>query len=69
MVLGEAGLVPSNGFSAYLSASVLSHLETPCGPAFLVYPAFSWGVQRKPTRAVAGFLMRGLPLGRLVAIA
>ena len=50
---------------AYESASVLSHFETPCFPAFLRYPAFSWGVQRNSTRAVAGFLMGGLPLGRL----
>lgn len=48
-----------------LSASVLSHLETPCLPAFLRYPAFSCGVQRNSTRAVAGFLRGGLPRGRL----
>ena len=48
-----------------LSASPLSHAETPCGMAFLLYPAFSCGVQRNSTRAVAGFLMGGLPLGRL----
>jgi hypothetical protein len=48
-----------------LSASSLSHLETPCLPAFLLYPAFSCGVQRNSTRAVAGFLRGGLPLGRL----
>jgi hypothetical protein len=33
--------------------------------AFLRYPLFSCGVQRNSTRAVAGFLMGGLPLGRL----
>ena len=48
-----------------VSASFLSHLETPCFPAFLRYPAFSCGVQRNSTRAVAGFFMGGLPLGRL----
>ena len=47
------------------SASFLSHAEVPCFPAFRLYPAFSCGVQRKPTRAVAGFLRGGLPLGRL----
>ena len=50
---------------SYESASFLSHAETPSGLAFLRYPAFSCGVQRKPTRAVAGFLIGGLPLGRL----
>lgn len=50
------------------SASVLSHLETPCFPAFLRYPAFSCGVQRNSTRAVAGFLMGGLPRGRLAGV-
>lgn len=34
-------------------------------PAFLRYLAFSCGVQRSSTRAVAGFWMGGLPLGRL----
>lgn len=48
-----------------LSASPLSHAETPRGLAFFLYPAFSCGVQRNSTRAVAGFLMGGLPLGRL----
>ena len=48
-----------------LSASSLSHAERPLGLAFLRYPAFSCGVQRKPTRAVEGFLMGGLPLGFL----
>ena len=48
-----------------LSARVLSHFETPCRPAFLRYPDFSCGVQRNSTRAVAGFLMGGLPLGSL----
>lgn len=48
-----------------LSASPLSHAERPAGLAFLRYPAFSCGVQRKRTTAVAGFLMGGLPLGRL----
>ncbi len=46
-----------------LSASPLSHAETPWGLAFRLYPAFSCGVQRKRTTAVAGFLMGGLPLG------
>ena len=49
----------------YESASFLSHAETPSGLALALYPRFSCGVQRKPTRAVAGFLMGGLPLGRL----
>jgi hypothetical protein len=48
-----------------LSASSLSHAERPFGLAFRLYPAFSCGVQRKPTRALAGFLMGGLPLGFL----
>ena len=48
----------------YESASFLSHAETPSGLALALYPFFSWGVQRKPTRAVDGFLMGGLPLGR-----
>lgn len=48
-----------------LSASPLSHAERPCGLAFFRYPDFSCGVQRNSTRAVAGFLMGGLPLGRL----
>jgi hypothetical protein len=47
-----------------LSASPLSHAERPLGRAFLLYPAFSWGVQRNSTRAVEGFLMGGLPRGR-----
>lgn len=48
------------------SASFLSHVETPSGLAFLRYSRFSCGVQRTSTRAVAGFLMGGLPLlGRL----
>lgn len=51
-----------------LSASPLSHAESPCGLAFLRYPDFSCGVQRKRTTAVAGFLMGGLPLGRLVSM-
>ena len=49
-----------------LSARVLSHFETPLAPAFLRYPDFSCGVQRNSTRAVEGFLMGGLPLGRFV---
>jgi hypothetical protein len=53
-----------NDFQAS-SASVLSHFETPLAPAFLLYPAFSCGVQRNSTRAVEGFLMGGLPRGRL----
>lgn len=48
-----------------LSARALSHVETPKGRAFLRYSRFSCGVQRTSTRAVAGFLMGGLPLGRL----
>jgi hypothetical protein len=48
-----------------LSASPLSHAERPLGLAFLLYPAFSCGVQRNSTRAVEGFLMGGLPRGRL----
>lgn len=48
-----------------LSAKSLSHAETPLGFAFFRYPTFSCGVQRKPTRAVAGFLRGGLPLGFL----
>jgi hypothetical protein len=40
-------------------------LERPCLPDFLRYPAFSCGVQRNSTRAVAGFLRGGLPRGRL----
>jgi len=48
-----------------LSASALSHAETPCFPAFLQYPAFSCDVQRNSTRAVEGFLIGGLPRGRL----
>jgi hypothetical protein len=51
--------------SQALSASPLSHAERPLGRAFLLYPAFSCGVQRNSTRAVEGFLMWGLPLGRL----
>ena len=58
--------IPPFGATAYpSSASFLSHLETPFGPAFLRYPAFSCGVQRNSTRAVEGFLMGGLPRGRL----
>ena len=57
---------PAFGCNVYaLSASPLSHAERPLGLAFLLYPAFSCGVQRNSTRAVAGFLMVGLPLGRL----
>lgn len=52
-----------------LSARPLSHAEMFALPvsrlAFLRYPAFSCGVQRKRTTAVAGSLMGGLPLGRL----
>jgi hypothetical protein len=48
-----------------LSASPLSHAERPLGRAFLRYPAFSCGVQRNRTTAVAGVLTGGLPLGRL----
>jgi hypothetical protein len=48
-----------------LSASSLSHAETPFGLAFRLYSRFSCGVQRNSTRAVAGFLRGGLPLGRL----
>ena len=59
-------LIPSFGWNSQaLSASSLSHAERPLGLAFLLYPAFSCGVQRKPTRAVEGFLMGGLPLGFL----
>jgi hypothetical protein len=47
--------------SQALSASPLSHAERPLGLAFLLYPAFSCGVQRNSTRAVDGFLMGGLP--------
>lgn len=54
-----------DSYESVLSASSLSHAETPFLPARLAYPFFSWGVQRKPTRAVAGFLMGGLPLGFL----
>jgi hypothetical protein len=61
-------LLPCKQCAQSLSASVLSHLETPCGPALRLYPFFSSLVQRKPTRSVAGFLMGGLPLGRLVAM-
>jgi hypothetical protein len=53
------------GISQALSASPLSHAERPLGLAFLRYPAFSCGVQRNRTTAVAGVLMGGLPLGRL----
>ena len=55
----------TDGNAQALSASSLSHAETPLGLAFLRYAAFSCGVQRKPTRSVAGFLRGGLPLGRL----
>lgn len=52
-----------------LSARPLSHAEMFALPvsrlAFLRYPAFSCGVQRKRTTAVAGSLMGGLPRGRL----
>lgn len=54
----------TNSYGA-ASASPLSHAERPLGLAFLRYPAFSCGVQRNSTRAVEGFLMGGLPLGRL----
>ena len=53
---------------SYESASFLSHAETPRGLALALYPRFSCGVQRKPTRAVAGFLMGGLPLPRFGAV-
>lgn len=55
--------------SVYLSANSLSHAERPLGLAFRLYAAFSCGVQRKPTRAVAGFLRGGLPLGFLGSMA
>ena len=55
----------TEGNAQSLSAKALSHFETPCLPAFLRYPDFSFGVQRNSTRAVAGFLMGGLPLGLL----
>ena len=48
-----------------LSARSLSHADMPLGLAFRLYDAFSAAVQRNSTRAVAGFLMGGLPLGRL----
>lgn len=48
-----------------LSASSLSHAETPLGLAFLTYSAFSCGVQRNRTTSVAGVLMGGLPFGFL----
>jgi hypothetical protein len=52
----------SFGSASYaLSASPLSHAERPLGLAFLLYPDFSWGVQRNRTTAVAGSLMGGLP--------
>jgi hypothetical protein len=51
--------------SQALSASPLSHAERPFGLALALYPRFSCGVQRNSTRAVEGFLMGGLPLGRL----
>src|SRR3990167_5399272 len=55
----------SFGGNAYaLSASPLSHAERPLGLAFLLYPAFSCGVQRNSTRAVEGFFRGGLPLPR-----
>ena len=50
---------------SYESASFLSHAETPSGLALALYPRFSCGVQRKPTRAVEGFWRGGLPLRRL----
>jgi hypothetical protein len=64
--LGNRGRGYSSNPPLYaLSASPLSHAERPCGLAFLRYPTFSCGVQRNSTRAVAGFLSGGLPLGRL----
>jgi hypothetical protein len=58
--------VPAFGWNTQaLSASPLSHAERPLGRAFLLYPAFSCGVQRNRTTAVAGVLTGGLPLGRL----
>jgi hypothetical protein len=50
------------------SASLLSHLESPCLPAFLRYSLFSCGVQRNSTRAVDGFLIGGLPRERLGSV-
>jgi hypothetical protein len=51
------------------SALFLSHAETfpekPSRRALARYPFFSRGVQRNSTRAVEGFLIGGLPLGRL----
>jgi hypothetical protein len=50
------------------SASPLSHAESPgafARLALLRYPDFSCGVQRNSTRAVAGSLIGGRPLGRL----
>jgi hypothetical protein len=47
------------------SASALSQAEIPCAPAAFLYRAFSWGVTRTWICCVAGFLIGGLPLGRL----
>ena len=62
-LLTKSTVLQRNNYA--LSAMPLSHLETPWRPALLLYPDFSCGVQRNSTRAVAGFLMGGLPLGRL----
>jgi hypothetical protein len=48
-----------------LSARSFSQADMPLGLAFRLYSRFSCGVQRNSTRAVAGFLRGGLPLGRL----
>ena len=59
-LLTKSTVLQRNNYA--LSAMPLSHLETPWRPALLLYPDFSCGVQRNSTRAVAGFLMGGLPL-------
>lgn len=61
--LTDRGLTQRSNYA--LSARPLSHAERPCGLAFFRYPAFSCGVQRKRATSVEGFLMGGLPLGRL----
>jgi hypothetical protein len=55
-------LMPNSAFgrtTQALSASPLSHAERPLGLAFLLYPAFSCGVQRKRMKSVAALSPRG----------
>jgi hypothetical protein len=63
---GEVGhSLPTEAQDESESAKPFSHAEIPLRPALRLYRAFSAGVTRTWICWVAGFLMGGLPLGRL----